>query len=65
MKKSEAKIGRRVRIIPEHTNKDLLSPKEKLVYIRENHSQTCAGVSYRKNGKHCYGVLYEVLHAVK
>ena len=65
MKQAEAKIGMKVRVVPEYTNRSLPPPEVKTMYIREKHNPLCAGISYRqreRNQHRIYGVLWSVLY---
>ena len=64
MRRSETKIGQKVKLTPKWTNKDLPPPKKKVVYIIENHNPRCAGVSSDPKSKSCYGVFYTILSPI-
>ena len=65
MKRQDLKINQQVLVIPNHTNKDLTTPKSTKMYVRELKEGNCAGLSHRKNEKrHIYGILYEIIHPV-
>ncbi len=50
MERKYLKIGQKVRIVPNHTNKDLPAPKESTGYVRELHNNLVAGISRRPTG---------------
>lgn len=61
MNRAELTIGQKVKVVPAWTNTDLPAPPEKEMYVRELHNKKTAGLSFRKTGKHVYGILYEVI----
>lgn len=34
------------------------------MWVRELHNKNLAGLSRRKNGKHIYGILYEIIEPI-
>lgn len=66
MTRKELRIGQRVWITPIHTNRKKKAPKKTLMYVRELHNETTAGLSRKKTGKTgIYGILYEIIHPMK
>ena len=59
------KIGQKVRVVPEWTNKDKPKPKEKRMYVRELKKGNCAGLSHTKDSEHIYGILYSIIKPIK
>lgn len=62
------KIGQKVLVTPEHTNKDLPAPRSKIMYISEKTKGNCTGLSYKRNEKdpyNIYGVLTELITSFK
>ncbi len=66
MEREKLKIGQKIRIVPNHTNKDLPAPKESMGYVRELHNNLVAGISRRPTGSknNIYGILYSIIHPV-
>jgi hypothetical protein len=64
MERTALTIGQKVRIIPEHTNKDLPAPKESIGYVRELHNKKVAGISRQPSGNEdcIYGIFYSIIH---
>ena len=65
MKRSELKLGQRVRVVPRHTNMDKPAPDETFMYVRELHNKLTAGLSRTPDSEHIYGVLYDVIYPLR
>ena len=61
MERSKLTIGQKVTVTPRHTNLDLSPKPSKKMFVRELKKGNCAGLSFRKNGKSIYGILYEII----
>ena len=64
MNRTKMQIGTKVKVVPKHTyNTDgsIRHHAEKIMWVRELHNPSFAGLSYRKNGKNLYGIMYEVI----
>ena len=66
MNRKDLKIGNRVRVRADWTNKDKPAPKSSLMYVRELHNGNTAGLSYSMETppEDCYGTLYSVIREV-
>ncbi len=66
MEREKLQIGQKIKIVPNHTNKDLPAPKESIGYVRELHNPLVAGISLRPTGdENCiYGIFYSVIQPI-
>ena len=63
MKRSDLTIGDKVFVIPNNPVSGRQSP-QKIMYVRELHNKTTAGLSHTPKGKGIYGILYAVIHPI-
>ncbi len=67
MERKKIKIGMKVVVTPLHTYNEDGSIKihpQKIMWVRELHNKMWAGLSFRKNGKSIYGIIYPIIEAM-